>query len=61
MGIWNEVDKIDSPLWESVTILNSITYKSNYGPTPSLDIVNAWELITSNWEHFTYEWEDLVL
>ena len=72
MGIWNTVDKVTSPTWNTVsentsptwstlTISNSITYKRNYEPTPSMDIVNDWNLISDKWEHFSYEWEDLII
>jgi len=26
-----------------------------------MDIVNAWNLISDKWEHFSYEWEDLII
>ena len=72
MGIWNDVSKVTTPTWSlstsvttpswsQVTINNSITYKGNTDPTPSIDVVNGWNLITDNWEHFSYEWEDLII
>ena len=66
---WTLVNKITTPnetpsmghSWSTVTILNSITYKENYGPTPSIDLVNAWNLIDDEWEHFNYDYEDLII
>ena len=58
---WTSVSEITTPSWSTVTVLNSITYKENYAPTPSIDLVNAWNLIDSKWEHFTYDYEDLII
>ena len=58
---WTSVSSISTPSWSTVTISNSISYDENYGPTPSLEKVNAWNLITDNWEHFSYEYEDLII
>ena len=60
-GIWDKVTEVSSPSWSTVTVLNSITYKENYEPTPSIDLVNAWNLIDIKWEHFTYDYEDLII
>ena len=46
---------------EILIYADSISYDENYGPTPSLEEVNAWNLITDNWEHFSYEYEDLII
>mgnify|MGYP003674711638 FL=1 len=67
--LWTSISKITVPtgdntddlFWSPVTILNSITYKESSGTTPSIDLVNAWNLIDDEWEHFNYDYEDLII
>ena len=54
-------DNTDDLFWSPVTVLNSITYKENYSPTPSIDLVNSWSVISDKWEHFNYDYEDLII
>ena len=60
-GIWDKVTELSSPSWSTVTILNSITYKESSGTTPSIDLVNAWNLVNDEWEQFNYDYEDLII
>ena len=60
-GIWDKVTELSSPSWSTVTILNSITYKESSGTTPSIDLVNAWNLVDDEWEQFNYDYEDLII
>ena len=58
---WTSVSEITTPSWSAVTISHSITYSESSGVTPSIDLVNAWNLISDKWEHFTYDYEDLII
>ena len=58
---WTSISEITTPSWSTVTVLNSITYKESSGTTPSIDLVNAWNLVDDEWEHFNYDYEDLII
>ena len=72
MAIWEKITTVTTPLWtsvtgittpspwETVTILNSITYSESSGPTPSTDGIDHWNNTTGQWELYSYEWDKLV-
>ena len=39
-------------IWDKVTELRT---------TPSIDLVNAWNLVDDEWEQFNYDYEDLII
>ena len=57
---WTSISEITTPSWSTVTVLNSITYKESSGTTPSIDLVNAWNLVDDEWEQFLREYDAYV-
>ena len=59
--VWTSVSEITTPSpWETVTILNSITYSESSGDTPSTDGIDHWNNTTGQWELYSYEWDKLI-